>query len=626
MAYRISKTGGLVLLTLLAGLILIIPTVLSAQETARVTEVAISGNKNINTDTIQNAITLKPGDEYTDQAADKDKASIMSLGYFSAVTVHKDQTAEGVKINYEVTENPKITDIKVVGSEPLKAEQVRAVMKTKPGQVLNTTSLNQDIEAIQELYKDKKYIAYVTEEIGVDPQTGVLTVPILVHRVESVEITGNKKTKTYVFLREMKTGPGKILNLDTLNEDIRRIYNLDILEDIKPYQINPGTEVGLVKITIPVVEKKTGQVSVGLGYSSRQRLVGQARLQESNFKGKAQNLNLLWEQGTTQATGGSASYELGFFEPWIDKQHTSLNVTAFDKLLYRFSSGVFGGGAFQNGQFYNERHKGGDVTVSRPLTDKTRVYVGGRFENVDADPNLLFNSGTTNPSDLVNIIQKGNVAGGSLRMVHNTRDIDIDPAAGGYEGISLEFGTVNGTRFNTVTTTQIVNGVSTPVSTAEPFPFKGGFQKASVDLRRYFSRQGAKKTPQDKRTTIAIRMRTGYATGKIPYFEQFFVGGSESLRGYREDRFWGDRMLLTSIELRKPIAQSISGVIFVDYGDAWGGDPTYNIAQLPQHQNFQGSFGTGVGIRVTTPIGHLRLDYGVGKEGARTHFSMGQAF
>ena len=116
------------------------------------------------------------------------------------------------------------------------------------------------------------------------------------------------------------------------------------------------------------------------------------------------------------------------------------------------------------------------------------------------------------------------------------------------------------------------------------------------------------------------------AIEKLPFFEQFFVGGAESLRGYREDRFWGDNMLLISVELRKPIAQAITGVVFVDYGDAWNGNPEFFIGELEQHVNFKGHFGTGVGMRVTTPIGHLRLDYGIGTEGGRTHFSMGHAF
>ncbi|MGB9619476.1 MAG: FtsQ-type POTRA domain-containing protein, partial [Armatimonadota bacterium] len=87
-----------------------------AQESQKVVQIAVSGNQNINAETIQNTISLKPGDEYTEQAADKDRAAIMSLGLFVAVTVHKEEVPGGIKITYDVTENPKITEIKVVGS------------------------------------------------------------------------------------------------------------------------------------------------------------------------------------------------------------------------------------------------------------------------------------------------------------------------------------------------------------------------------------------------------------------------------------------------------------------------------------------------------------------------------
>ncbi|MHB9035295.1 MAG: BamA/OMP85 family outer membrane protein [Armatimonadota bacterium] len=615
MIYRACRVCGVVLLVFLVVSALVVPVSLMAQEAQKVAEVVVTGNVSINADTIVNAISLKAGDDYTEQAIEKDKAAIMSLGYFSAVTVHKDDVTGGVKVTYEVTENPKIAAINIVGSDPVSAQQISGLMKTKPGQVLNTTTLNQDIEAIQNYYGEQGYIAYVTEEIGVNPQTGCLTVPILVHKVESVEVTDNKKTKQFVFLREMKTKPGCIFNWKTLSQDVMKLYSLDILEDIKRPEINPGSEVGLVKVVIPVVEKKTGQVSVGVGYSSRQRLVGQARLAETNFRGLGQGLNLMWEQGTTnQATGGNSSYELGFYEPWIDSKHTSLNVSGFNKLLYRFSSGIFSSDTIEGDQVYNERHKGGELTVSRPMNEKTRLYLGGRFENVDTDPSLLRTNGQV--SNFINIIQDGNVGSGSVRYVRNTRDFDLDAAAGGYDAISLQLGTVNATRYKQgAIPEEIVS-----------FPFSGTFQKTSIDVRRYFSKQGAKSTPQDKRNVIAVRVRGGYGGGTIPYFEQFFVGGGESLRGYREDRFWGDKMLLTSIEYRKPIAQSIAGVLFLDYGDAWGTANEFNIPELPQTDNFDGHYGTGVGLRVATPIGNLRLDYAVGDEGPRTHFSMGQAF
>lgn len=605
---RVNRVSALIVV---AALLVTIPGVGFAQG-AKVVEVAITGNTNINSDTIRNAVTLKPGADYTEQAIEKDRGAVMALGYFSAVTPHKEDAPGGLKVTYEVTENPKISDVKVVGSEPIPAAKVLGLMKTKPSQVLNTTTLNQDIEAIQAYFGDQGYIAYVTEDIGVDPKTGVLTVPILVNRVESVVITGNRKTKVWALLREMKTQPGKVFNVKVLKEDIIRIYNLDILEDVKPYQITPGAEIGMVKITIPVVEKKTGLVSVGFGYSSRQRLVGQARLAETNFRGRAQGVNLLWQQGTSEAVGGSASEELGFYEPWIDKKHTSLSVNGYNKILYRFSSGVFGSTTFSNDQNYSERHQGGDITLSRPLTERTRVFVGGRYEDVTTDESLL-----QTLSDYNRLVMQGVVAAGSVRLVHNTRDFDLDPGGGQYDGISVEYGSVNASRFEP----RIL-----PLTGFDEKPFDGPFNKASIDLRRYFSKGGRKLTPQDKRVTLAFRLRAGISSGKLPFFEQFFVGGAESLRGYREDRFWGDNMLLASAELRKPIAQSISGVLFVDYGGAWAGNSHFFITQLPQSQTFQGNVGTGVGIRVNTPIGHLRLDYGIGSEGGRTHFSMGQAF
>ncbi|MCX6345859.1 MAG: BamA/TamA family outer membrane protein [Armatimonadetes bacterium] len=629
MMNRVLRTRYMALVMAFSLLIAAIPSNLCAQDAAKVVEVVITGNVNINTETILNVVSLKAGDTYTEEAAEKDKAAIMSLGFFSVVTVLKENVAGGIKVTYEVTENPKISGVNITGSDPIPVKAITDLIKTQAGQVLNTNTVNADIERIQQYYGDRGYIGYVTEEIGVDSATGILNIPILVHIVESVEITGNKKTRSYVFLREMDTRAGTVFNKKTLGADLMRIYNLDILEDIKEYEVNAGSDIGLVKIVIPVVEKKTGNISLGFGYSSRQRLVGQFRMQESNFRGLGQNVNALWEQGTTNATGGSASYELGFFEPWIDKKHTSLSVSGFNKLVYRFSSGIFGtGGTFANDTFYSERHIGGDLTLSRPLSTKTRAYVGFRFENVDANPGLL--KGGLIPgsqpnayyvSNLVNIVQKGSIATGSLRFVIDTRDIGIDPAVGGYDALSLEIGTVDATQYTD-------QGVPPPPAPQNPIalPFKGQYEKASIDVRRYFSRMGRKTSPTDKRTTIAMRLRAGYGSGKLPYFEQFFVGGSESLRGYREDRFWGDKMLLTSVEFRQPIAPSLTGVAFVDYGGAWGSASNFNIPELPQSQKFNGSFGTGIGIRVTTPIGNLRLDYAVGSEGARTHFSMGHAF
>ncbi len=611
---RFGKIAGL------AAAVLLVSAVALFAQAGTISAIEISGNKNINSDTILNALGVKVGDDATDANIDKGRDSIMALGYFSVVTIHRDRTDAGTKVTYEVTEYSKIADIKIEGSDPVAPESLLEVMRTKPGQVLNDTTLNRDIEAIQTYYGDAGYIAYVTEDIAVDPETGILTVPILVHKVESVEFTGLKKTKEYVLTREMKTKPGKVFNVKTLREDIIEIYNLDLFEDIQQYRISPGVDPGTVKIVIPVVEKKTGRVSFGLGYSSKQRLIGQVSVSETNFRGRGEGLNLLFEQGTTQAVGGRYSYELGFFEPWIDKKETSLNVNLYNKIRYRFSSGVFSSNTKNKDDFYNERRKGADVTLGRPLSDKSDIYLTARAENVETNPQLL---SLNLDNNLLTIAQEGDVYSGTLKYVRNTRDIDLDPAAGSYASYAVEVGHGDTTRYKLVPG---LDAGGNPTNLIVPSALEGMYEKFTVDYRRYFSKGGAKTAVNDKRTTFAVRLRAGISGGDIPFFEQFFVGGGESLRGYKEDRFWGDKMAVASLEFRKPLAQSVVGVIFCDYGSAWGGDPWYTVASFPQSNGFKGHFGAGLGLRINTPIGNLRLDYGHGSEGGRTHFSIGHAF
>jgi outer membrane protein insertion porin family len=131
---------------------------------------------------------------------------------------------------------------------------------------------------------------------------------------------------------------------------------------------------------------------------------------------------------------------------------------------------------------------------------------------------------------------------------------------------------------------------------------------------------------------VATRLMLGVSSGRLPFFEQFFLGGADSMRGYLEDRFWGSRMLLFSSELRVPLASSIAGVAFLDVGDAWNSlsefqfsDPALQT-RFEQHKGFNPRTGLGIGLRVVTPIGPLRLDYAFGREGSRTHFSIGHSF
>ena len=112
------------------------------------------------------------------------------------------------------------------------------------------------------------------------------------------------------------------------------------------------------------------------------------------------------------------------------------------------------------------------------------------------------------------------------------------------------------------------------------------------------------------------RGQYGIGKGSISEYNQFRIGGQDTIRGYREDQFRGNRMALASLEYRFPIVSKVTGAIFTDFGGAW--DTGF------KPENMHGSVGIGLGLN--TPTGPLRLDYGRGSQGGRVHFRVGGTF
>ena len=139
------------------------------------------------------------------------------------------------------------------------------------------------------------------------------------------------------------------------------------------------------------------------------------------------------------------------------------------------------------------------------------------------------------------------------------------------------------------------------------------FTKFAVDYRYYYRQHGE--------NVIAMELGAGYANGDMPLSQRFSMGGADTLRGYKDDQFRGNSMLRGTVEYRIPIVKKVQGVLFVDSGYAW--DKRYD------EKNFDLGLikvGYGIGMRISSPLGPIKLDYGRGSNGGRFHFSFGGQF
>jgi outer membrane protein insertion porin family len=641
----VPMTAAAVIATVVAGSGAPAAHAQAAQQGQIIGTVTIRGVRNTNPDVVRSVVTnagLREGQPFQPSALADVRKRITDTGLYSDVYINPTVTADRrVVLTIEVFENPVISEVRIRTNVPLKGknavrpETILPRLGSQPNLVVNVNTVRADARVIQEAYRKAGYDAYLSEiEDVFDPKTNILTFPVTITVVDAIEITNLKKTRPFVVQREMKTKVGEPLNRDLVQRDTTRIFATGLFSDVQ----NPQVEVveeGHARLVIPVTEQRTGQVQVGFGYSVQQRLTGTLEIAENNFRGRGQGVSASWTVGGFSARN---QFELGFTEPWLDKNNTSFSASLYNRFIYRFnrmlSSAATDG---QSSNPYFEERKGGSVTLSRPVSDFMRVYATLRTESVRAN-NLQVNVGQLT-FDQVNSIQSALVQDGhtnavAFRALLNTRDNERDPASGAYFSPSVELGV---SRFD-YRQPRVNPAFFSPAKTPGVVPFltdsrkqNGGFTKYNTDYRRYFTLDKVKQrvTLTEPKHVLATRLLIGTSAGNIGFSEQYFMGGADNLRGYADDRFWGNSLFLVSTEYRSPLANKgdVTGVLFVDVGDAWGGtaENRGSITGFLQHRNFKPNVGFGFGVRIKTPVGPVRLDYGIG-ETQRTHFSIGQAF
>lgn len=561
-----------------------------------ITKQIVEGNAAVPAEQIIAALKTKPGMEFTEAGLSEDLSAIYDMGWFYDLHPEFKLVPEGVQVIYHVLENPVYQKTEVEGNTVLDKKKVAGLFDLEEGKVANLKSINKCVQKLEEEYRSNGYILARVSDVHME-QDGTLKVTVNEGIVEGFKVKGNVKTKDYVITREMKLKKGEPFNAKAARRSMQRVYNLGYFEDVN-IKLNPGREPNGVEVEISVVEMNTGTFGIGAGYSNADGFVGMISIGDKNFRGTGDKINIRWEFGGED----NKNYDFSYTRPWIDNKETSATLNLYD-ITNEYADYNINGDEIAR---YDKKRRGQELTFSRKtnnefisnyITIKNRddIYKGeadGYEGDSDQYYEPQFNKNNKYQSWMPeNYLDRrkenfGKTRSITLGRVFDSRDNIYDPHEGKRIGYSVEWAGGLGGDFD--------------------------FTKWTADWRYYYRAGGE--------SVWALNLGAGYASGSMPLSQRFTMGGSDTLRGYEDDQFRGNSMLKATLEYRFPIVKKVQGVLFTDNGYAWDKrhEDAFDFGLIKSSY--------GVGLRINSPLGPVKLDYGYGEDGGKFHFSFGGQF
>jgi outer membrane protein insertion porin family len=476
----------------------------------------------------------------------------------------------------------RVGQITIEGNKIFETIQITRSLYMIPGDVFSPKKLEEDREAISDLYGS---VGYIDARILPLKKPNILTGRIdLTYKIiegekyylESIDVDNNTKTRNVVILRELALTPGRVFNQVWMKNSEARLKNTGFFEEVHltPESTNiPGRR----NLKVQVTEGKTGQFQVGAGYSSLEKMVVYFELSQGNFditnwrsffQGDGQKFLL-------KASVGSSTNEVvvSFDEPWVREQRLAFGIE-----FYRRSSSI-------NSSYYDEVRTGMKLSFRKRLFELIDGQLIYNLEYVNID-----NVFSAAPDVILAEAGERTVSKVSFNLQRDTRNDFIFTTNGAYNLFSVTYAGIGGD--TDYIQLESRNSIFIPL-------FQTGDQ------------------------VLSILARAGsfweYNDSTVPFFDRFFLGGPNTLRGfeYRDvsprtesissisfsgyDVIGGNAYAFTSFEYTVKIGDVLRLAVFYDWGFVNERDFDFN----PNGYNDDWGFG----LRLLVLGNPLRLDY-----------------
>jgi outer membrane protein insertion porin family len=527
---------------------------------------------------------------------EKIKSEYFKKGYINArvgePTVTVGDNKKKLVLSFPINEGDryKIDQVSFSGNKHRTNEELEAVTLLKQDDWFNLEEFQNDIKRLTDRFTDIGY-AFANVEPLTDVRESTKTVNItyrveenILVKINRINIRGNADTKDRVIRRELDIAEGDLYSSAKIRSSKRNIEYTDFFEEVRLDERRVDEES--LNLDVSVKDKRTGFFSVGMGYSTLDQVVGMFRLQKNNLLGSGYSADI-----KTEISNKRTDYTVSLTNPWLFDKPITLG---FD--LYNLKRSYYE---------YTKKSEGAAIRLGHRILGR-KVYASYRLAYEDIDIYDL----DDDASWYVQQDQgKFTTVSFTPSLNYRTTNHPVDPTEGNYSRIYYKYagGILGGDRDYSkigIETTQYV-----PIGRTK--------------LVGVFHIEGGWLEPKDGQN--------------LPTDERFRLGGMNSVRGYKYgdispkdtngNDYGGDKMFVFNTELVFPIAadQGFKGVLFYDVGQV-----------NDDHESFlSGDFyqGVGIGFRWYSPMGPIRIEYGIpldavdgSKKSGRWEFSMGGMF